>query len=97
MINRYCIIALVIIFLTTGSAYAGPPSIRGQFLIRCTQFTQTWLELRVEVIGNHIRGFLNGKQVVEATDNTFKAGMIGLWTKAGQRIPSHVLITSKLI
>jgi hypothetical protein len=42
----------------------------------------TWLELRVEVKGNHIRGFLNGKQVVEATDDTFKAGKIGLWTKA---------------
>jgi hypothetical protein len=40
-----------------------------------------WQELRVEVSGNHIRGFLNGKQVVEATDNTFKAGKIGLWTK----------------
>ena len=42
----------------------------------------TWLELRVEVKGNHIRGFLNGKQVVESTDNSFKAGKIGLWTKA---------------
>ncbi|HTG82296.1 MAG TPA: family 16 glycoside hydrolase [Geobacteraceae bacterium] len=42
----------------------------------------SWQELRVEVRGNHIRGFLNGKQVVEATDDTFKAGKIGLWTKA---------------
>jgi len=42
----------------------------------------TWLELRVEVKGKHIRGFLNGKQVVESTDNSFKAGKIGLWTKA---------------
>lgn len=42
----------------------------------------TWQELRVEVNGNHIRGFLNGKLVVETTDNTFKAGKIGLWTKA---------------
>ena len=40
-----------------------------------------WQDLRVEVKGNHIRGFLNGKQVVETTDNTFKAGKIGLWTK----------------
>lgn len=40
-----------------------------------------WQELRVEVKGNHIRGFLNGKQVVETTDNTFKTGKIGLWTK----------------
>ncbi len=42
----------------------------------------TWQELRVEVKGNHIRGFLNGKLVVQATDDTFKAGKIGLWTKA---------------
>jgi hypothetical protein len=41
----------------------------------------TWQELRVEVKGNHIRGFLNGTQVVEATDDTFKSGKIGLWTK----------------
>lgn len=41
-----------------------------------------WQELRVEATGNHIRGFLNGKQVVEATDDTFKAGKAGLWTKS---------------
>lgn len=42
----------------------------------------TWHELRVEVKGNHIRGILNGKLVVEATDDTFKSGKAGLWTKA---------------
>lgn len=41
-----------------------------------------WQELRVEVKGNSIRGFLNGKMVVEAHDDTFKAGKVGLWTKA---------------
>lgn len=41
-----------------------------------------WQELRVEVKGNHIRGFLNGKLVVEATDDTYKSGRVGLWTKA---------------
>jgi hypothetical protein len=41
-----------------------------------------WQELRVEVQGNRIRGFLNNKQVVEAFDDTFKTGKIGLWTKA---------------
>lgn len=40
-----------------------------------------WQELRVEVKGNTIRGFLNGKLVVEARDDTFKAGKVGLWTK----------------
>lgn len=29
-----------------------------------------------------LRGFLNGQPVVEATDATYKAGRIGLWTKA---------------
>ncbi|HEY6873928.1 MAG TPA: family 16 glycoside hydrolase [Geobacteraceae bacterium] len=42
----------------------------------------TWQELRVEVKGNTIRGFLNGKLVVEARDDTFRAGKVGLWTKA---------------
>ncbi|WP_243373298.1 family 16 glycoside hydrolase [Geotalea sp. SG265] len=41
-----------------------------------------WQELRVEVKGNHIRGFLNGELAVEATDDSFKAGGVGLWTKA---------------
>lgn len=41
-----------------------------------------WQELRVEVKGSHIRGFLNGKPVVEADDGTFKAGKTGLWTKS---------------
>ena len=41
----------------------------------------TWQDLRIEVRGNRMRGFLNNRQVVEATDDTFKAGKIGLWTK----------------
>jgi hypothetical protein len=41
-----------------------------------------WQELRVEVAGNHFRGFLNGQPVVEATDDAYCAGKVGLWTKA---------------
>lgn len=41
-----------------------------------------WQELRFEVAGNRLRGFLNGQLVVEATDETYKAGRVGLWTKA---------------
>ncbi len=41
-----------------------------------------WQELRVENTGNRIQGFLNGQLVVEATDDTFRAGKAGLWTKA---------------
>ena len=41
-----------------------------------------WQELRLEVSGESLRGFLNGQLVVEATDATYKAGRVGLWTKA---------------
>jgi len=41
-----------------------------------------WQQLGVEVMGSRIRGSLNGQPVVEAIDGTFRAGKIGLWTKA---------------
>lgn len=41
-----------------------------------------WQELRLEVFGDRLRGFLNGQLVVEATDAMYKAGRVGLWTKA---------------
>lgn len=41
-----------------------------------------WQELKLEASGDHLRGFLNGQPVVEATNATYKAGRIGLWTKA---------------
>lgn len=41
-----------------------------------------WQELKVEVTGDRIRGFLDGTAVVEATDGRFRAGRVGLWTKA---------------
>jgi hypothetical protein len=41
-----------------------------------------WQELRFEVVGDVLRGFLDGKLVVETRDATYKAGRIGLWTKA---------------
>ena len=41
-----------------------------------------WQELSVEVVGSRIRGFLNGQLVVETSDDTFKSGKVGLWTKA---------------
>jgi hypothetical protein len=42
----------------------------------------TWQELRVEVQGNQFRGFLNGQQVADSSDDTYKSGGIGLWSKA---------------
>ncbi|GHO84738.1 hypothetical protein KSZ_27440 [Dictyobacter formicarum] len=44
--------------------------------------TGQWQELRGEVKGSHMRGFLNGTLVVETTDTTYKAGKVGLWTKS---------------
>jgi hypothetical protein len=41
-----------------------------------------WQELRVEVVGSQIQGFLNGELVVETSDDTFQSGKVGLWTKA---------------
>jgi hypothetical protein len=41
-----------------------------------------WQELRVEALGHQLRGFLNGQLVVQATDTTYPAGRVGLWTKA---------------
>jgi hypothetical protein len=41
-----------------------------------------WQELKLEVEGNRFRGYLGGRFVVEATDDAFPAGGVGLWTKA---------------
>ena len=41
-----------------------------------------WHRLGVEVTGSRIRGSLNGQPMVETSDGTFRAGKIGLWTKA---------------
>ncbi len=41
-----------------------------------------WQELRVEVRGERMQAFLNGRHVVEAADGDFTAGGVGLWTKA---------------
>ena len=41
-----------------------------------------WQQLRVEAVGDRVRGFLDDRLVVEATDDTHKAGTVGLWTKA---------------
>ena len=41
-----------------------------------------WQQLGVEVTGSRIRGSLNGQPSVEATNDTFRGGKIGLWTMA---------------
>jgi hypothetical protein len=42
----------------------------------------SWQELRVEIQGNQFRGFLNGQPVTDSSDDSYKTGGIGLWTKA---------------
>jgi hypothetical protein len=44
--------------------------------------TGEWHELKVEVIGNRFRGLLDGTVAAEVSDDTYRAGMVGLWTKA---------------
>ncbi len=42
-----------------------------------------WHELKIEQNGNNIHGYLNGKLLLEVSDNTFpEPGGVGLWTKA---------------
>lgn len=42
-----------------------------------------WHTMRVEFRGNHFTVTLNGKQVIEAEDDTIKgSGAVGVWTKA---------------
>jgi hypothetical protein len=42
-----------------------------------------WHRLKVEVKGNKMEGYLDGKKLCEITDDTFaSAGKVGLWSKA---------------
>jgi hypothetical protein len=52
------------------SASTAPPSL-GQ-----------WHSVRVVVVGDHIQGYLDGKRLIDHHDTRFRAGRVGLWTKA---------------
>ena len=54
-----------------------------------------WHALRVVAQGDHIRCFFDGKQLIDATDKTYTAGKIGLWTKADSVIAFDDLSVSK--
>ena len=42
-----------------------------------------WHELAMEMVGDHIQVFFDGKKVIDEHDKTFSdAGKVGLWTKA---------------
>lgn len=57
---------------------------RSQFAgANITVAPKQWHELKVVASGNQFTCFLDGKQVIQATDDTFKdAGRVGMWTKA---------------
>lgn len=57
---------------------------RVQFAGANTQVTPNqWHELKVVCLGNQITCSYDGKQLIQASDDTFKdAGKIGVWTKA---------------
>ena len=42
-----------------------------------------WHELAMEMVGDHVEVFFDGKKVIDAHDGSFKdAGKFGVWTKA---------------
>jgi hypothetical protein len=41
-----------------------------------------WHTIRVIAVGERIQGYLNGKLLLDHRDSRFRAGQIGLWTKA---------------
>src|SRR5438094_9018876 len=41
-----------------------------------------WHTLRVVAVGDHIQGYLNGTRWLDHRDARFRAGQVGLWTKA---------------
>jgi hypothetical protein len=57
---------------------------RVQFAGANTQVTpKQWHELKVVCIGNQITCSYDGKQLIQASDDTFRdAGKVGVWTKA---------------
>ena len=44
--------------------------------------TGQWQELRVEITGDTLTGYLDGTQIVQTRHDRLRSGRIGLWTKA---------------
>src|SRR5438874_4538642 len=44
--------------------------------------TKAWHTLKMEARGNHFVVWFDGQKVLDAHDDTFQAGRVGLWTKA---------------
>jgi hypothetical protein len=41
-----------------------------------------WHTIRVVAVGNQIQGWLNGRMLLDQRDERFRAGRVGVWTKA---------------
>ena len=41
-----------------------------------------WHTIRVVAVGDHIQAYLNGVLLLEHRDSRYRAGQVGLWTKA---------------
>ncbi len=41
-----------------------------------------WHAVRIVAVGNHMQAWLDGKQYLDHHDSRYKAGRVGLWTKA---------------
>jgi hypothetical protein len=41
-----------------------------------------WHTIRVVAVGDHIQAYLNGALLLEHRDSRYRAGQVGLWTKA---------------
>jgi hypothetical protein len=44
--------------------------------------SNAWHTLKMEARGNHFVVWFDGQKVLDATDDTFQSGRVGLWTKA---------------
>ncbi|MGH8070115.1 MAG: family 16 glycoside hydrolase [Candidatus Entotheonellia bacterium] len=41
-----------------------------------------WHTIRVVAVGDHIQAYLNGQRLLDHHDSRYRAGQVGLWTKA---------------
>jgi len=44
--------------------------------------TKVWHTLKMEARGNHFIVWFDGEKVLDAHDDTFQSGRVGMWTKA---------------
>jgi hypothetical protein len=55
-----------------------------------------WHKLRITAEGDHLKGWLNEKLLIDHRDSRFKSGQIGLWTKADSVTAFDNLVVSPM-